>query len=81
MTDLETAIELLTCLVDPGECSYSNERPFKGETCGEYLSNRTGGTRTSGCFKCQANELLEKHGYRMNKHGNWEKVDPRVQGT
>jgi hypothetical protein len=74
VTDLETAIQLLTQVVEPGVCRFGMSRPFKGETCGEYLADRFVTNKSPGCDLCQANDFLEKQGYTRSKHGHWEKV-------
>lgn len=76
MTDLETAIRLLIQVVEPGVCSFAMSRPFKGETCGEYLADRYASSGQSpGCALCQANDFLKSMGYKVNERtGHWEKL-------
>lgn len=56
--ELKIALSLLNSVVEPGSCRWSQSRPFKGETCGEFLTQQQGVTM-EGCDLCRANDFLE----------------------
>ena len=64
--DVEEMFDLVVGIIDSDGCAWIMSRPFKGETCKEYMESIQGKGYGYPCSRCAAEELF----YRLTKNGS-----------